>query len=148
MKALLRWLVNRQMSIEGGFNGRTNKLVDSCYSFWQGSIFNMLMMFDKDKYTYNKEQLFNQEALQAYVLFCCQNRKDGGCIDKPSKYPDLYHTYYATAGYALSQQTASEETLKHLTVDDMNTFDKFNSIYGVSQRKVKAAKEYFKTLLK
>jgi len=23
------------MSFEGGFQGRTNKLVDGCYSFWQ-----------------------------------------------------------------------------------------------------------------
>jgi prenyltransferase beta subunit len=30
------------MSVEGGFQGRTNKLVDSCYSFWQGSLFSLL----------------------------------------------------------------------------------------------------------
>lgn len=30
-----RWTVNRQMRFEGGFQGRTNKLVDGCYSFWQ-----------------------------------------------------------------------------------------------------------------
>lgn len=30
------WLLHRQMRLEGGFQGRTNKLVDSCYSFWQG----------------------------------------------------------------------------------------------------------------
>ncbi|EFJ52997.1 hypothetical protein VOLCADRAFT_85812 [Volvox carteri f. nagariensis] len=35
---LLHWLG----SIEGGFNGRTNKLVDGCYSFWQGGIFPLL----------------------------------------------------------------------------------------------------------
>jgi protein farnesyltransferase subunit beta len=32
-----------QGSIEGGFNGRTNKLVDGCYSFWQGGTFPLLM---------------------------------------------------------------------------------------------------------
>jgi prenyltransferase beta subunit len=25
------------MKLEGGFQGRTNKLVDACYSFWQGA---------------------------------------------------------------------------------------------------------------
>ncbi|RNF01843.1 putative protein farnesyltransferase, partial [Trypanosoma conorhini] len=35
--ALRRWLAARQMSFEGGFNGRTNKLVDSCYSHWVGA---------------------------------------------------------------------------------------------------------------
>lgn len=39
VEALLRWAVNRQTSLEGGFQGRTNKLVDGCYSFWQGAIF-------------------------------------------------------------------------------------------------------------
>lgn len=34
-----RWIVNRQMRLEGGFQGRTNKLVDACYSFWQGGAF-------------------------------------------------------------------------------------------------------------
>ena len=33
------WLVNKQMKFEGGFQGRTNKLVDSCYSFWQAGMF-------------------------------------------------------------------------------------------------------------
>jgi protein farnesyltransferase subunit beta len=31
--------VHRQMRFEGGFQGRTNKLVDGCYSFWQGGLF-------------------------------------------------------------------------------------------------------------
>lgn len=33
-----RWTVNKQMKFEGGFQGRTNKLVDGCYSFWCGAI--------------------------------------------------------------------------------------------------------------
>lgn len=39
-----RWTVNRQMSYEGGFQGRTNKLVDGCYSFWQGGAFPLIHM--------------------------------------------------------------------------------------------------------
>jgi protein farnesyltransferase subunit beta len=31
---LTRWCSERQMKLEGGFQGRTNKLVDGCYSFW------------------------------------------------------------------------------------------------------------------
>ena len=37
-----RWASQRQGSVEGGFNGRTNKLVDGCYSFWQGGLFPLL----------------------------------------------------------------------------------------------------------
>ena len=32
------------MRLEGGFQGRTNKLVDSCYSFWQGAGLAMAQM--------------------------------------------------------------------------------------------------------
>lgn len=39
LAALMRWIVHMQGSMEGGFMGRTHKLVDGCYSFWQGSVF-------------------------------------------------------------------------------------------------------------
>jgi len=39
MDSLTYWLVNKQMKFEGGFQGRTNKLVDACYSFWQAGMF-------------------------------------------------------------------------------------------------------------
>ena len=42
LEGLLRWAANRQMRLEGGFQGRTNKLVDGCYSFWQGGTFPLL----------------------------------------------------------------------------------------------------------
>ncbi|KAH7532526.1 hypothetical protein FEM48_Zijuj04G0029500 [Ziziphus jujuba var. spinosa] len=38
---LIDWLVFRQ-GRECGFQGRTNKLVDGCYSFWQGGAFALL----------------------------------------------------------------------------------------------------------
>ena len=36
-ESLEDWLVKRQLGYEGGFSGRTNKLVDGCYTFWVGS---------------------------------------------------------------------------------------------------------------
>lgn len=35
-----------QTQLEGGFRGRTNKLVDACYSFWQGSAFAVLRLIE------------------------------------------------------------------------------------------------------
>lgn len=32
------WVTSRQMRFEGGFQGRCNKLVDGCYSFWQAGL--------------------------------------------------------------------------------------------------------------
>lgn len=37
LPALINWVVFRQ-GVECGFQGRTNKLVDGCYSFWQGGV--------------------------------------------------------------------------------------------------------------
>jgi len=42
LPALSHWLAQRQMAVHGGFQGRTNKLVDGCYSFWQGGAFPLL----------------------------------------------------------------------------------------------------------
>lgn len=39
---LAEWLSNRQVDELGGFNGRINKLIDSCYSYWVGGCFEML----------------------------------------------------------------------------------------------------------
>lgn len=43
-QALLRWLVHMQGGPAelGGFKGRTNKLVDGCYSWWVGGAFALL----------------------------------------------------------------------------------------------------------
>ena len=37
------------MRQEGGFQGRTNKLVDGCYSFWQGGIFPLMHRLLEDE---------------------------------------------------------------------------------------------------
>lgn len=37
-----RWVTHRQMRFEGGFQGRCNKLVDGCYSFWQAGLLPLL----------------------------------------------------------------------------------------------------------
>lgn len=48
--------------------------------------------------------LFNQEALQEYILICCQY-KFGGLIDKPGKPPDFYHTCYTLSGLSIAQHS-------------------------------------------
>lgn len=42
LERLQLWLAHRQMGAEGGFQGRCNKLVDGCYSFWQGGAAGLL----------------------------------------------------------------------------------------------------------
>ncbi|KAF5394854.1 Terpenoid cyclases/protein prenyltransferase alpha-alpha toroid [Paragonimus heterotremus] len=122
---LLRWLEHRQMASEGGFQGRTNKLVDSCYSFWLGAVFPIveeLLHGAHDAALSSDEALFNVSALQEYILLCCQKVShtrtngfdphinatprgggSGGLIDKPGKNPDCYHTCYALSGLSVAQ---------------------------------------------
>ncbi|XP_055679895.1 protein farnesyltransferase subunit beta [Lutzomyia longipalpis] len=106
LRALLKWTVNRQMAFEGGFQGRTNKLVDSCYSFWQGSLVvvvqTLMASVDPFAKTPTTRPMFYSEALQEYILICCQ-RPSGGFIDKPGKSADVYHTCYALSGLSIAQ---------------------------------------------
>lgn len=105
--SLTNWLVNKQMKFEGGFQGRTNKLVDACYSFWQAGMFpiihSILMKEESSKYLIESNNwLFDRGALQEYILVCCQV-ENGGIIDKPGKHRDYYHTCYGLSGLSVSQ---------------------------------------------
>lgn len=57
MEGQENWLLRRQVKLEGGFQGRTNKLVDSCYSFWQGGALAMCeMVKHSDSDVYDMDQ--------------------------------------------------------------------------------------------
>ena len=93
------------MGVEGGFQGRTNKLVDGCYSFWQagGAVLMELI-------TNSRMDLINKEKLFTYVYGCCQS-SSGGLRDKPSKSPDFYHTCYCLSGLSICQYRYSYDGL-------------------------------------
>ena len=142
VNALLRWLVNRQMTKEGGFNGRTNKLVDSCYSFWTGAIFNLLTMADK-KYYFEDELLYDQLSLQAYILFAVQKKGYGGFSDRPEHSSDLQHSNYATFGLMSSQKSLTENRKVVLNPELAKAFIDVNPIYCIPQDKVEKALKYY-----
>lgn len=131
------------MTIEGGFQGRTNKLVDSCYSFWQASIFNMIALDKPSLYTYDCELLYDQKALQAYILLACQ-ANHGGLIDKPGKKADLFHTNYASCGLSSSQYSTLKDFSILFTEDVAIELERINPLFGVLNQKVDKAIEYYK----
>ena len=108
----------------GGFAGRTNKLVDGCYSFWQGGTAALLENHAVDPMSggystppaqlgdtegsanLNQGRLFNSDALQRYTLMCAQQFPDGGLRDKPSKPRDFYHSCYNLGGLSVCQHPA------------------------------------------
>lgn len=109
-EALRSWIGRRQMSYEGGFAGRSNKLVDGCYSFWQGGAMAILDLWDDgDGNTcgdISSELCFDREMLQRYILLCAQD-VNGGLRDKPSKPRDFYHSCYNLSGLSVTQHVLS-----------------------------------------
>ncbi|CCW65129.1 unnamed protein product [Phytomonas sp. EM1] len=71
---LRRWLAVRQLSFEGGFNGRTNKLVDSCYSHWVGASFALLSASD----SYAKLRNVSQRELARCMALPIDSSSGGG----------------------------------------------------------------------
>lgn len=125
---LVDWLSSRQYAPEGGFAGRTNKLVDGCYSQWIGGCWPLveaaLEGVPESKRILAGDSLYSREALTRYILCCGQDTsKRGGLRDKPGMYEtnpsfifasrshadtrlrfsDGYHTCYLLAGLSSAQ---------------------------------------------
>ncbi|KAI6141621.1 terpenoid cyclases/protein prenyltransferase alpha-alpha toroid [Pisolithus tinctorius] len=120
-RKLMRWLVHLQGNeIElGGFRGRTNKLVDGCYSWWVGGCFALLASqgigggygrdvepstetHDEGDWDDVDESVWSKLWLQRYIL-CAAQHPSGGLRDKPPKAADSYHTLYCLVGLSTAQ---------------------------------------------
>ncbi|KAK9455594.1 terpenoid cyclases/protein prenyltransferase alpha-alpha toroid [Dipodascopsis uninucleata] len=99
---LLSWLSARQYQPEGGFSGRSNKLVDGCYSWWVGGSWAILEGILPRILSAPIRPLWSKPDLQKYILYCCQASR-GGLRDKPGKSPDYYHSVYNLAGLSECQ---------------------------------------------
>jgi len=154
---LLSWVTARQLPFEGGFQGRTNKLVDSCYSFWQGAVLpilhghldtqlppaagemdNGLSHFDEE--LEDAGWLFNQRALQDYILLCCQ-QLGGGLKDKPGKNADFYHTCYSLNGLSMAQ--SDPRSIRPVVGVPENCLNEIDPRFGVRFEKIEAAMTFF-----
>lgn len=144
LDALLHWVCGKQMALEGGFAGRANKLVDSCYAFWLGATFPLLYeAFHQQQRPDCAATLpgshlwFAPRPLQTYVLLACQHN-GGGLRDKPGKSADFYHTCYALSGVASTQHGLGGE--KCIVGDAANELGRIDVFYNVllekSQRRV------------
>ncbi|KAK0708247.1 terpenoid cyclases/protein prenyltransferase alpha-alpha toroid [Lasiosphaeris hirsuta] len=116
---LISWLSSRQYAPEAGFSGRTNKLVDGCYSHWVGGCFPLIEACLSSPGAPDQaaghpanavrlppvpESLFSREGLIRYILCCCQDQsKRGGLRDKPGKMSDAYHSCYVLSGLSSAQ---------------------------------------------
>lgn len=136
LPAFTTWLFMRQMKIEGGFQGRTNKLVDSCYSFWQGGSFPLLQRFAP------KEDFppCDSKRLVEYVLKgCCHG--NGGLKDKPDTRRDYYHTCYALSGVSVVLGGGGSDVKKQLP-----WLDETDPLYNVQVGKLGRTRVFFARL--
>ena len=85
----MAWLSARQYAPEGGFSGRTNKLVDGCYSHWVGGCWPLVEAAQSDPLATASPTLppplYSRHGLIRYILCCCQDQR-GGLRDKPGKF--------------------------------------------------------------
>ena len=148
LRRLTRWAVARQMAFEGGFQGRTNKLVDSCYSWWIGGLFPLLhQVLSKlgDGALSADHWLFDTDALQEYLLLCCQ-RPAGGLIDKPGRNPDPYHCCYALSGLSAAQHfNFARFMITHELGSADNLLRRTDTLHNVAPRCVDTALEHFRS---
>ncbi|KAK4500379.1 hypothetical protein PRZ48_008568 [Zasmidium cellare] len=83
------WLSERQLP-SGGLNGRPEKLVDVCYSWW---VMTSMAMIDRVHW-------IDQKKLTSFILQC-QDPDHGGLADRPGDMVDVFHTCFGIAGLSL-----------------------------------------------
>lgn len=87
IEGLIRWLIFRQVD---GFQGRPNKPVDTCYSFWIGATLKMLQVL----------HLINDQQNYQYVM-STQDSVVGGFSKWVDSQSDPLHSYLALCSLSL-----------------------------------------------
>lgn len=162
---LISWLSSRQYAPEGGFSGRTNKLVDGCYSHWVGGCWPLIEAALGNAAgsgrAGSEQSLYSREGLIRYILCCCQDQtRRGGLRDKPGRPSDAYHTCYVLSGLSSAEHkwelTANVEdpALEAFTwtvspycedqiFDEQDRISPIDPVYTIPERCVNNIKTYF-----
>jgi protein farnesyltransferase subunit beta len=144
IEPFIDWLCRRQLPYETGFSGRANKLVDSCYTFWQGASFPIianLMREASDDSSGQAPILFAVEPAQMYVLLACQS-ESGGLRDKPGKHADFYHSCYALSGLA-ALQYPTNDLREHRVLGDNSGLERNCVLYNNTIKQVLKARQFY-----
>ncbi|GAA5928272.1 uncharacterized protein JCM15063_003835 [Sporobolomyces koalae] len=82
-----------------GFQGRTNKPLDACYSFWNLAALRLLVPNDL-------ESLIDP-TLNTTFLLHCQHPQFGGIAREPKAMPDIMHTYLSLAALSIENSSSN-----------------------------------------
>lgn len=86
-----QWIANRQSQFSGGFDGRPNKLYDSCYSWWIGTAASIISKH------LNIPPFWNTKGIHECLLRACQDERGGFC-DHPPNGRNNFHDTFSVAG--------------------------------------------------
>ncbi|XP_017858512.1 PREDICTED: geranylgeranyl transferase type-1 subunit beta isoform X1 [Drosophila arizonae] len=114
VERIKRWLVFRQMD---GFQGRPNKPVDTCYSFWIGAALCILNSFELTDYAQNREYIMSTE-----------NNLIGGFAKWPKSTPDPFHTYLGLCGLAFIGEPGLNAVMPSLNIS-MAAYKHLNQLH-------------------
>lgn len=89
--SLVEWSLWKQR-MDGGFQGRSNKDSDTCYSFWVGGSLKLMGFHD----------FYDWDTLRCFLLSC--QSEFGGFSKEPGEFPEAYHSYYALCGFSLLEE--------------------------------------------
>jgi prenyltransferase beta subunit len=113
--------------------GRTNKLEDTCYSFWIGGTLKIL----------NCDHLLDQKLLRAFVTDCQSDMGGFSKLRDPGRsyYPDLLHSFYSLSWLSFSHTTINEESVingAHLgsNANGSLTLHPLDCTLGMSSRRI------------
>lgn len=102
IELIKRWCHGRQQT---GFQGRPNKPVDTCYSFWIGATLKMLHSFQYVDVTANRAWLL---SVQDYLT--------GGFGKWTTTSPDPLHSYMGLSALTLMDQSGLETVFAPLNI--------------------------------
>ncbi|XP_075152131.1 geranylgeranyl transferase type-1 subunit beta [Haematobia irritans] len=114
LENIKRWCIFRQVD---GFQGRPNKPVDTCYSFWIGAALKILNAFELTDYPANR----------SYILET-QDNIVGGFAKWPHSTTDPFHTYLGLCGLSFTGEPGLMEVMPSLNMS-MMAYDKLKKLH-------------------
>lgn len=116
LEKMKRWLLFRQ---DGGFQGRPNKPIDTCYSFWIGAALKIVDAFELSNFKENRE----------YIL-SCQDTVVGGFSKWSGTTSDPFHTYFGLCGLSFLREPGLLDVMPSLNIS-MRAYERLKSLHKI-----------------
>lgn len=116
LEKMKRWLLFRQ---DGGFQGRPNKPIDTCYSFWIGAALKIVNSFELSCFKDNRD----------YIL-STQDTIVGGFSKWPGSTTDPFHAYFGLCGLSFLNEPGLLDIMPSLNIS-MRAYERLKGLHEV-----------------